>query len=130
MVAFDEVDVTCADDLKKETKLRCIYSGNSDECLWCSEEWYMNCSVVVKTKPKTITVNGFEVPEPVREELKCGGSYYVPNVITDGLWAISTWKGVDRDYRNLDRSLIHLTKESAIAHAKAMLGINPNDVSN
>lgn len=79
-----------------------------------------------RRKPKTIKVNGFDVPEPLKE-------------ITDGaiVWLaschhekFSDWYNYSEDTswkrRALARGLFHTTKEAAVAHAKAMLGIDPN----
>lgn len=130
VVALDEIDVTCADDLDKKTQSRCIYSGKYNGRAWHITEWYMHCSVISEVKSNTINVNGFEVPEPVREPLKDGDTYYFPSVGSGQLSVTSLWVGCAAADIRLNRGLIHLTKENAIAHAKAMLGINPNDVSN
>ena len=37
-----------------------------------------------------------------------------------------TWQGDDTSVSWLSRGLIHSTESAAIAHAKAMLGIDPN----
>ena len=82
-----------------------------------------------KIKPKTIKVNGFEVPEPVKEELILGQYYFIPsptNFEVNDLFEDFSWDSDRHDKSFLDRGIIHLTKENAIAHAKAMLGINPN----
>jgi hypothetical protein len=79
----------------------------------------------VRRKQKTITVNGFEVPEPVRKALKKGVGYWIafPS-IPELAWDFQ-WDGDIYDRHRLNHGLIHLTKEAAIAHAKAMLGIDP-----
>lgn len=82
-----------------------------------------------KIKPKTITVNGFEIPEPVREELILGQYYFIPsptNFEEEDLFEDYYWDSDRNDKSFLERGVIHLTKENAIAHAKAMLGIDPN----
>lgn len=75
-------------------------------------------------KPRTITVNGREVPEPVREPLSIGSKYFVPCVDTEELYLSGSWSGYDVSFRRLKYGLVHLTKEAAIAHAKAMLNID------
>lgn len=80
-----------------------------------------------RVKPKTILVNGFEVPEPMREAPNDGVKYFFPNLsYNDYFWSYG-WDNDDVDVRMLERGLCHTTKEAAIAHAKAMLGINPKD---
>jgi hypothetical protein len=79
-----------------------------------------------RRKQKTIKVNGFDVPEPVREPLKDTVNYCIPDPKMEDLFEYRTWTGHRLDMVWLSRGLIHLTKENAIAHAKAMLGIDPN----
>ena len=72
-------------------------------------------------KPKTITVNGIEVPEPIREELKNIERYYLAYPISEELYSEYYWTGAKPDKLWLEKGLIHSTREAAIAHAKAML---------
>lgn len=77
-------------------------------------------------KPKTITVNGFEVPEPESEKPDHGQVYFVADPLETKLFRSKKWLGIRFDYKALRRGLIHLDKESAIAHSNAMMGIDPN----
>ena len=72
-------------------------------------------------KPQTITINGFEVPEPVREPLIYGTRYYVANLGMDNYCYGFTWTGDHFDNKCLNRGIIHLTKEAAELHATALL---------
>lgn len=75
--------------------------------------------------PRTHVVNGFTVPEPEDDFLTDPDLYYVADV-TSEYWAFGkNWRGTDRDQMLVIRGLVHLTKEAAIANAKAMLGIDP-----
>ena len=72
---------------------------------------------------KTININGFEVPEPEREPLPIGTMYWSPyictvstNLVVGNYWGSHT---VDNDL--LNAGLVHLTKEAAELHAKALL---------
>lgn len=76
-------------------------------------------------EPKTIRVNGFDVPEPMREALPHSTRYYSPSTETLGWFRGYRWHGVDFDVRILQRGAMHSTKKAAVAHAKAMLGIDP-----
>lgn len=76
-----------------------------------------------RRKPRTININGFEVPEPVREPLEEGTTYFVPNlhgVLPDPHYE-SIWDNCGIDVRRLVHGLIHLTREAAELHAKALL---------
>lgn len=74
-----------------------------------------------RRKPKTININGFEVPEPVREPLKLDSIYYIPAFYIDDKYSLLPWEGSKSDLYALNNGLIHLTKDAAILHAKALL---------
>ena len=76
-------------------------------------------------EPKTIKVNGFDVPEPMREAPVEGVRYYVASTQSREWYLSRTWGGWELDLRCLQRGLVYSTKEAAVAHAKAMLGIDP-----
>lgn len=80
----------------------------------------------IKPIPKTITVNGFEVPEPMIEAPKDGQRYFLASPASSLYFISSDWNDEDFDHRYISRGLVHSTKEAAIAHSKAMLGIDPN----
>lgn len=71
-----------------------------------------------RIKPKTITVNGIEVPAPLTT-LKGLDTFYLAAPSSQN-FCVEHGTGYDIW---LDRGLCHKTKEAAIAHAKAMLGI-------
>ncbi len=81
-----------------------------------------------RRKPRTHTVNGFEVPEPMRDAPQRGARYWVPVIDAEDYAASTYWSGADHDTydtRCLERGLVHATKEAAIANAKAMCGVKP-----
>ncbi len=78
-------------------------------------------------KQNTITVNGFEVPAPMNEPADFGAYYYYPAFDKDCLVFVETWADTGTDKRTLSMGVAHTTKGAAIAHAKAMLGINPEE---
>ncbi len=87
---------------------------------------YWDTEIQYRRKPSTIKVNGFDVPEPVRGRLKHGALYFLPSPsIEEFSGATWTWVDDGMDEMLLSRGLIHLTKDNAIIHAKAMLGIDP-----
>lgn len=73
------------------------------------------------TKPH-IVINGFNVPEPVREPLSEGTMYYVPHLFS-GRAEFYSWAGDDVDHHFLRSGLVHLTGEAAIAHAQALISL-------
>ena len=78
-------------------------------------------------KPKTRIINGFEVPAPVTDpdSMKVGDKYYCADGSESSWFFWSSWAGDETDKMWLERGLVFLRKEDAIANAKAMLGINP-----
>jgi hypothetical protein len=79
----------------------------------------------IRRKPQYIMVNGFKVPKPLDVMPVERMNLFVPmvsdymfmdtNTASDSSWAETMFK----------RGIVHATKEAAIAHAKAMLGIDP-----
>lgn len=81
-----------------------------------------------RIKPATRTINGFEVPAPVRDGLSmANATYCVPVINEEELYGVYDWDDDGIDERYLTRGLVFLTKEAAIANAKAMLGIDPKE---
>ena len=74
-----------------------------------------------KVGPRTILVNGVEVPAGEKEAPSKGATYYVPDQAEESLAYDFSWGDDDMDARFLERGLVYLDKESAIARAKAML---------
>jgi hypothetical protein len=78
-----------------------------------------------RRKGGTIKVNGFDVPEPMRDP-RNGVSYWLADTTDTSFVARfefqdnSAWRCICRD-----RGLIHSTKEAAAKHAMAMCGIDP-----
>lgn len=81
----------------------------------------------LRIKSETININGHEVPAPVRRPLgNLGDSYFVPDLKFDPPVQMYGWVGGSYDLQMLERGLIHLTKEAAIAHADALLSFTRN----
>jgi hypothetical protein len=74
-----------------------------------------------RRKPRTININGFEVPEPVREPLRIDDDYYIPYLGSPSLTVDTTWWNDDCDTNRIKSGIVHLTKEAAELHAKALL---------
>lgn len=80
-------------------------------------------SAEFRRKQKTIKVNGVDVPEPLKEMPAYGTPYFVPYLFDDDLQERITCWNDEYDKRCFERGLMHLSRENAIAHAKAILGI-------
>lgn len=81
-----------------------------------------------RVKPEGILINGIEVPCPVREPLKEDQEFFM----ADGTQVTNPvrfyWSSKSRSMLVwLERGLIHLTEEAAIAHAEALLSFTRSD---
>lgn len=77
--------------------------------------------IELRIKPRTILINGIEVPEPVREPLTNKQEFFL--VDTSSLTKVSTYYWMDSkcDKAWLKAGLIHLTPEAALIHANALI---------
>lgn len=78
-------------------------------------------SDVLRIKPKTILINGMEVPEPVQKPLSMNESYFYVCIPRKGDAFESTWVNDAADRYRLKLGVIHTSMESAKAHAEALL---------
>ena len=88
-----------------------------------SPDWSRNAQY--RRKPRTHIVNGFEVPEPMREAPEYRSEYWIAHPTLSRWFGESSWTGDAMDRIWLERGLCHATKEAAIANAKAMCGVKP-----
>jgi hypothetical protein len=92
----------------------------------CGSELCFYSGIEYRRKPRVIAINGIEVPEPLREKPEIGVTYWYPCItyrgVLDGYRSGNTsWDDDTYDNQMLDAGLIHLTKEAAELHAKALL---------
>jgi len=83
---------------------------------------------IYRTKKKTIKIGDMEVPEPFNGSLKDGDIYYYVDLYEDDLVYETNWANSYFDKILVTRGLIHLDKESAIAHAKALIKVSGGEV--
>jgi hypothetical protein len=74
-----------------------------------------------RRKPRTININGHEVPEPMRTEPDDGSEYYSPSLTDESCYDHFNWRGDKIDEGCFSVGFCHSTKEAAIAHAKALI---------
>lgn len=77
-----------------------------------------------RRKPRTVMIGDIEVPEPCKVPLDYGQVYYVPDLTTDLFICRYTWEDENVDFRLLESNLVHLDRESAILHAKALIEVS------
>ena len=61
------------------------------------------------------------MPEPVRRPLEDEQEYFVADVVSENFTRSFFWDDDDADNDMLKAGIIHLTREAAEAHAKALL---------
>lgn len=71
--------------------------------------------------PKTININGHQVPEPVREPLEYGTWFYVPSTDCVEMVAKIKWTGDEYCEHYLRSGIIHTNSAAAICHTVALL---------
>lgn len=74
-----------------------------------------------KLKPKTININGYEVPVPERIEPERGTEYFVPYLHRAAGTNSYLWDGGSEDRKRLQNGLVHLTRAAAAQHSEALL---------
>lgn len=75
----------------------------------------------VKLKPKTININGYEVPEPCKNAPEGGTMYWYPNTSDTHVSCSYYYSHYQYHVDRLVNGLVHLTQESAQKHLEALL---------
>ena len=70
--------------------------------------------------PKTININGHEVPEPMREKPEMYSTYYFIRLDVKGGYLRDVWANEVTDNRRLEAGICQATESGIIAHAKAL----------
>lgn len=84
-----------------------------------------------RVKPEPININGVEVPKPEADRLPYDATYYYPSLSAYGeLSRASRWLDGEDDRTLLSRGLVHLTREAAETHAKALLSFTEQPCQN
>lgn len=82
--------------------------------------WAPTCQY--RRKPRTININGIEVPEPLRVAPAKGTKVWSPHLSSADKLSTFTWNvGNHWMEQELERGIVHLTPEAAVAHAEALL---------
>ena len=82
--------------------------------------WYSDMRY--RRRPRTININGIEVPEPCRTAPARNSTYWVPTTADPCAlaWRCS-WDNCEVDRIRLNFGIVHLTREAAEIHARALL---------
>ena len=100
-------------------------SGDSWQEFTDDERPVWDESWIYRRKPRTIKVNGFDVPDPMQTHPEKHAQFWIVDLTSEECTCSLVWRGDSFDMRALSRGLIHSTKEAAAKHAMAMCGIDP-----
>ncbi|MBD2815956.1 hypothetical protein ID850_14550 [Xenorhabdus sp. Flor] len=91
----------------------------------CKKEIVFKEDMLYRLKPRTIKIGEIDVPEPVRDPLEYGTEYWhVDFTEVNSICASGTeWEGDCIDKMYLEQGLIHLARESAELHARALISL-------
>lgn len=76
-----------------------------------------------RLKPQLI-IGEHLVPMPEREAPSVGSAYYTSNLFKEDLYQKYGWSNDVHDLRLLERGLVHLNQEAAIAHGEAIVALS------
>ena len=91
-------------------------SGDEYRNLFGHPDWAVTRKY--RRKPKTILINGHEVPEPHRTPLKDGEVYWALSLFS-GATSLR-WADDDVDNSYLENGFVHLTRDAAEKHYEAI----------
>lgn len=123
------------------TAIVAAYNGNAEEGSvligWRDDGWPLQWGVdgkdyckshdIIGMAEETHIVNGFEVPAHETQPPSPEARFYSPEPSVDVWFEWNEWEDDERSALMLERGLVFATKEAAIANAKAMCGVDPNE---
>lgn len=77
--------------------------------------------------PKTLLINGHDVPEPMREKPEIGTEYWYVDAKLDNGASSFYWDNGRIDNLLLSHGICHLTRDNCIAHAKALFSFSEEE---
>lgn len=95
-----------------------FYSGGWHDCIYHPAQ---DQKKQYRRKPRTININGFEVPSPLRNPPNDGEICYIVNLTENRAYCV-IWCNTTSFYTQwLKSGIVHSTKEAAELHLKALL---------
>ncbi|MDC9591783.1 hypothetical protein PSI23_21510, partial [Xenorhabdus sp. XENO-10] len=98
----------------------------SNRWIECDFKLYFHPNVEYRIKPRTIRIGDMDIPEAVKNPDKLNNElrYYVPSITSGNQdYYAYFWKNDAIDNERLNSGIIHLDKESALLHAKALIAL-------
>lgn len=107
---------------ESRAKVSDYWQALDDHPRWVRSREYRRKPIRIPTR----VINGFEVPAPVTARTSVGDDdYFAPDPASDTWYHEYSWNDDHVDERLLDRGMVFLHKDHAIANAKAMCGVDP-----
>ena len=93
-----------------------------DRWVQCSDDVSWEKEIKYRKKPKTVNINGYEVPEPLRVQPADGTVCYYPDTLYVAVEK-TTYRNADGSFHTpvLKAGLLHLSSEAAKLHLEALL---------
>ena len=82
---------------------------------------------IFRVKPKTTNINGYAVPEPMREAPERGTVYWLPSLQHPSAARPLAWHNDGEDNRYLAYGICHFTEEAAKLHAEALVSFTKGE---
>ncbi|MEX0445215.1 hypothetical protein [Xenorhabdus sp. SGI246] len=103
-------------------EFRCSDYANWDKC---EVDISFFSTTQYRLKPRTIKIGEYDVPEPYKGELNFSQPFYYPCIDCHDKFVITAWWCKEnKEYMHLMKNgLIHLDRESAELHAKALIAL-------
>ena len=87
-----------------------------------------NKSVQFRLAQETITVGDVSFPKPYQGQMEQHQIYYYAIMDFTSLFDSKVWENDTADLSLMKKGLVHLTKENAIAHAKALIKLSGGEI--
>jgi hypothetical protein len=84
------------------------------------------CLTNWEVKPRTININGYEVPEPIRVKPSLGDKYYI-TFLTNNTVESYFFSDNTTDNRWFKLGFLHKTREAAELHLEALLSFTKHE---
>lgn len=113
-----------AEDAKKTDEPWRLWEHKQPWCEWrgCKKTPIWNECIQYRRKPRTIRINGFDVPEPLRVgEVETGDTVWLADVVEGSARRVTFLEESRTNFGCLMNGLVHQTKKAADLHVKALV---------
>lgn len=117
---FDGKDVEYRfyDEVATDNEWGYFYMGSSPV------SWLLDGDHQFRLAQEIIRIGDVSFPKPYQGEMEYGTVYYYPMLGYKAMYKDTAWTGDEYDELVMSRGMLHLSKENAIAHAKALIRLS------